>query len=222
MKLQSLARHFRAPKRLSDDEMYAAISKLPPGHPVHRPIPVPSYAGGRIGLVMSDGSPMPGAPAVPAGQKPYLTAPQAVLDEAIAGLPAEEPTPTFTPTPAPVLPPNAQVREPGLFERTVTGLRDLDWAALEIARGQGVTYATARQARGRTPVHDQILLAGRPPQERPRRAEAAGRRIGALVYPPCNGSGTAAAYAEVLSRVSAITGTTATARFPLPAIGGAA
>ena len=110
------------------------------------------------------------------------------------------------------------------LQQALSGLKSLDWATLDAAREvEGATYAATRQARGRVPLHDKILLAGRPKQDRPPVAEAARRHLDALAYPVCDGSATAVAYADLLRRVSAITRTEGLAPGlrPLPAIGGA-
>lgn len=122
----------RAPRHLSEAALAEAISKLPPDHPVHRPMVVPSYRGGRIGYEMSDGSPLPGSP--PAAGKPYLTAPLAVVREAVDALPVEEaPSPKFTPAageaapgPYPARPPRRHVPQAAdLYARVLHGLEAL-------------------------------------------------------------------------------------------------
>lgn len=103
----------RAPRHLSEAALTEALATLPPDHPVHRPIPVPSFAGGRPGVVMSDGSPLPTT------GKPYLTAPFAAVREVVDALPVEEPpAPSFTPAaeppapgPYPAIPPRWHVPE---------------------------------------------------------------------------------------------------------------
>jgi hypothetical protein len=181
--------------------------------------------------------------AFPPGAPLVLSAPPAVMTAADAGFTRQFPAmiahgqasgrrrlgPVWHATPAAETRPMAAVpgdtlgRPEVLFLRRVRdGIQDLDFAALDAAREQeGATHASARQARGAVPLHDEVLLAGRPPQDRPPVAAAARRRISALAYPPCDGSATRAAYAELLRRVSVITGTTGTGTWPLPALRGA-
>lgn len=103
----------RAPRHLSGAALTEAIAKLPAEHPVHRPVPVPSFAGGRPGMVMPDGSPVPIVGSAPARGKPYLTAPLAVVREVVDALPVEEPLfPTFTPAAAPAAPGPYPARPP--------------------------------------------------------------------------------------------------------------
>ena len=131
--------------------------------------------------------------------------------------------------PQPSFTPHAE-QPPGDDDRTMlrrleSGLRGLDWAALDEARQQGMTYAQAHAARGGTPLGDKAERNSRA-EVRPvrRHGEAALRRVGELKYPKPDVtvpvSVTAAAYDAVMRHADAITGTRGIGpgTAPLPAI----
>jgi hypothetical protein len=125
------------------------------------------------------------------------------------------------------------------LEKVANGLRHLNWDALEAARAsERETYARTTGApfhntllkEWRTPLGDPARPAWRPPARRVRRHYAAvARRAGDvrdLTYPAITGftaPGADDMYAELLRRVSVITGTTGIGNWlPEPAMGGAA
>lgn len=168
---------------------------------------------------------------------PGSASPDQAVAVMLAGSDAEEyllaprPAPSFTPAaelrrtaPVPAL------REPADYGRSMlrrleSGLRGLDWADLDEAQRQGVTYAQAHASRGRTPLGDKAERNSRA-KVRPvrRHGEAVRRRVGELRYPKPDVtvpvSVTAAAYDAVMRHADAITGTRGIGpgRAPLPAI----
>lgn len=117
--------------------------------------------------------------------------------------------------------------DPEDVARALGALRDVDFSAVDEAKKtEGATHVSVRAARGPVPLHDQVLLAGRPPRERPPVAAAAVRHLGALAYPPCDVTAPdhALAYVALMRRLDAITGTQGRNRWALHAIpaGGAA
>jgi hypothetical protein len=158
------------------------------------------------------------------------------ITDALAALPYEPPQPSFTPAallrqtrPAAVLreqPPGADADYGrAMLRRLESGLRTLDWEALDEAQRQGTTYAQAHAARGRTPLGDAVERNLRP-EVRPvrRHGEAAWRRVSSLAYPKPDVTAPvsviAAAYDAVMRHADAITGTRGIGpgTAPLPAI----
>lgn len=107
-------------------------------------------ADGRPGRRPQPFGSLPGAPAAPAGERPYSAPPAAGPDaSAVRRLgPVWHPRPAAVTCPMEALPANARVPgRPGgsPLRQLATGLRSLDGRALDSAREKGLTYAQARQ-----------------------------------------------------------------------------
>jgi hypothetical protein len=210
----------RPARRLADEETLAAIARLPKDHPVHRP----------SAMVQAWLDANPEARERLGGERPYAAS---LAEDGQDSLrrrlgPVWRPFPAAQTRPMGALPPNAAVAparaastDLGAMRQAADGLKAIDWAALDEARKvEGATHASVRQVADPLtapswPVteaarfHDEVAARRRPVlgPDQARHGDAARRRAEALTYPPCDGSYTATAYAALLSRVSAITGT---------------
>lgn len=99
----------------------------------------------------------------------------------------------------------------GALRRTFRALRTLSPGNLDTARRDGIPYAEA----GLPPAIGDHLTTRWTPPLGPAVTSGAhlNRRLRALSYPPCDGSATAAAYADLMTWVSVITSTSTP---PLP------
>jgi hypothetical protein len=202
----------RAEKRVTDEQLSKALAALPADHPLRRPHP---------GIVVGESLLNRGD----AGRPTFTPAPRVIKETAPIPMALPLRRGRHTAATAARVSPGGQDE---IMKRAWWSLRSLDMEALDAAKKtEGATYAGVRQAAAigladpltaedwpvdpgePTRFHDAVAAA-RPAEFGPNRAgrgEAARRRAEALAYPPCDGTGTAAAYAGVLRLASAITGT---------------